>query len=257
MYDGHANQGMRGIKLLLQRAGLENITEYDVRSKAEVPNMSYDTYISTGGPGNPNEGDGIWDIKWYNWLQAVWDYNQNADNEAKKQVLLICHSFQMACIGFGIGEVNLRRTPSFGVLPCHKTEEGESEPFLMALPEPFYITDNRKWQVVNSNWQKMTAMGAEILALEKIRPHVDLPQAIMAIRFSEDIFGTQFHPEADPEGMLVHFQDATKKAEVIEGYGEDKYYEMMDRLNDEDKIILTFKSIVPAFLEEAKRKFLK
>jgi GMP synthase-like glutamine amidotransferase len=52
-------------------------------------------------------------------------------------------------------------------------------------------------------------LGVTILRLEKERPHVNLERAIMAIRFSKEVFGTQFHPEADGEGMLRYLQKKT------------------------------------------------
>ncbi|MEI9933338.1 MAG: hypothetical protein WDM71_00415 [Ferruginibacter sp.] len=39
------------------------------------------------------------------------------------------------------------------------------------------------------------------MAIEKERPHVALPRAIMAVRFNDYMIGFQFHPEADAVGM--------------------------------------------------------
>jgi hypothetical protein len=38
---------------------------------------------------------------------------------------------------------------------------------------------------------------------------------------------------------------------VIEAHGEAKYYDMIEQLNDPDKIVLTYNTIIPAFLENA------
>ena len=65
--------------------------------------------------------------------------------------------------------------------------------------------DSREWQLVQPNRKVFKKLGAKILSLEKIRTHVELERAIMAIRFSPEMVGTQFHPEADPEGMKKHF----------------------------------------------------
>jgi hypothetical protein len=94
-------------------------------------------------------------------------------------------------------------------------------------------------------------MGARVLSLEKIRPHIPLERAVMSIRFSKEIFGTQFHPEADSEGMLHYFLTEEKKQIVINNHGEEKYYEMIERLDDPDKILLTESVIIPKFLEHA------
>ncbi|MDO5615831.1 MAG: GMP synthase, partial [Cruoricaptor ignavus] len=91
-------------------------------------------------------------------------------------------------------------------------------------------------------------------ALEKIRPHIHLERAIMAIRFSDEIFGTQFHPEADPEGMMKNLEDDKNRAAMIENFGVEKYLETIDRLDNEDKINLTQKEILPRFLKHAAKK---
>ncbi len=69
---------------------------FDVRGKAEVPDMSFDVYISYGGPGSPHDGDGVWDAKLFDWMDAVWQWNL-ADEFPPKHVFFICLSFQMAC----------------------------------------------------------------------------------------------------------------------------------------------------------------
>ena len=79
----------------------------------------------------------------------------------------------------------------------------------------------------------------------------------MAIRFSREVFGTQFHPEADSEGMLHYFLTEEKKQIVIHNHGEGKYYEMIERLDDPDKISLTVTVILPKFLENAASNLLE
>ena len=58
LYEGKANQGMRCIREIIQhwskRTDLEvESVEFDVRLKNELPDTSYDIYISSGGPGDP------------------------------------------------------------------------------------------------------------------------------------------------------------------------------------------------------------
>jgi hypothetical protein len=73
----------------------------------------------------------------------------------------------------------------------------------------------------------------------------------MAMRFDEVIFGTQFHPESDPVCMLYYLKTDEKKEQVIEQHGEEKYNIMLDHLDDPDKIVLTYNTIIPHFLEHA------
>ena len=96
-------------------------------------------------------------------------------------------------------------------------------------------------------------MGAEILCLEKIRPHVLLDRAVMAMRFSPEIMGTQFHPEADNEGMLRYFLQPEKRNHIISNFGQEKYDDMVAYFQDPDKIALTESVILPGFLRQAIR----
>jgi GMP synthase-like glutamine amidotransferase len=257
LYNGAANQGMKNIQEILQRQSITSGVNlqydiFDVRQKEEVPNIKdYDIYISTGGPGSPFEGEGkIWEKNYFNWLENIYNFNQK-NYESKKYAFFICHSFQMICRFFEVGKVCKRKSISFGIFPVHHTPAGWKEPFFMELPEPFYAVDNRHWQVIEPNHQKLNDLGAQILALEKERPHVNLERAIMAIRFSDELFAVQFHPEACPEGMQNYFQNPEKKKEIIASHGEEKYNEMCNYVNDDDKIILTQKVIIPSFLQNA------
>ena len=94
-------------------------------------------------------------------------------------------------------------------------------------------------------------MGAKILCIEKERPHVPLERAIMAVRFSDSMIGTQFHPEADPSGMSIHLQTPDRKKTVISEYGEEKWKSMIEQLNDPDKILWTHNHVIPNFLDYA------
>ena len=55
MNDGHPNQGMRCIREIvwhwssMHRHNIQ-LDEFDVRQKNELPDLSYDIYISSGGP---------------------------------------------------------------------------------------------------------------------------------------------------------------------------------------------------------------
>ena len=254
MYNGEPNQGMRCIHGIVRQFESAYIWEvFDVRKKAEVPDLSFDIYISTGGPGSPHDGDGHWDKKYYQWLDSVWDWN-NHNTEEKKHVLLICHSFQMGCKHFEIGEVTKRKSKSFGTFPVHMTDAGVDEPLFQGLPNPFFAADFRAFQVVSPNVERIQELDASILALEKIRPHIPLERAIMGVRFSDEIIGTQFHPEADVDGMLKHFKEPERKAHVLKEHGKEKYEEMIMHLNDQDKIGLTHRTIIPSFIKNALRQ---
>jgi GMP synthase-like glutamine amidotransferase len=251
LYDGTANQGMRCIQEIVDRFSEQmDWKVFDVRAKNEVPDLDFDIYISSGGPGSPLDGNGIWDSKWFDLVQSIWDWN-NEGNYPKKYMFFICHSFQMACHHFNLGSIVPRRSMSFGTFPIHQTNAGILDPIFKGLANPFWAADFRNWQFIEPDAAQLEAMGAEILALEKIRPHVPLERAVMSVRFSDEMVGVQFHPEADSEGMILHFKDEERKKFIMEKYGEQKYKLMIRDLADPMKIKRTNTTILPNFLSSA------
>src|SRR3984885_7288556 len=91
LYEGQANQGMRCIRELLTeyggKHGLElQYDEFEVRLEHNLPDLSYDIYISSGGPGSPLDSEGSeWEAAYFGWLKEAERLN--------KQILFICHSF--------------------------------------------------------------------------------------------------------------------------------------------------------------------
>jgi homoserine O-succinyltransferase/O-acetyltransferase len=257
MNEGKPNQGMRCIREILnQFSDASNIDlewdEFEVRLQQQIPELDYDIYISSGGPGSPLESEGSeWEKIYFNWLDNLMAWNANDANVVKKKVFFICHSYQLACRHFKIATVCKRKSTAFGVFPIHLLPAGNDEPVFCGLKNPFYSVDSRDYQVVEPNHNKLHQMGAGILAIEKERPHIPLERAIMAIRFNENMLGTQFHPEADAVGMSMHLQTADKKKTVIENYGQEKWEAMIDHLNDPDKIMWTYAHILPNFLNSA------
>src|SRR5438067_10197067 len=99
LYEGQANEGIRCIRQIItdwsEFHGIEmKWDEFDVRLKNQVPDLSYDIFISSGGPGSPLESeDSEWEKVYFHWLEEVENWNQNPNNINKKHVLFIFHSF--------------------------------------------------------------------------------------------------------------------------------------------------------------------
>jgi homoserine O-succinyltransferase/O-acetyltransferase len=251
MNEGRPNQGMRCIRdITAMYSSAFDIDEFDVRSKHEIPGLEYDVYISSGGPGNPLEGDGVWDKAWYKLVGDLWEYNMT-NQHSKKYMFFICHSFQMACNFFELGTLAPRKSTSFGIMPVHLTKFGENDPIFSNLPDPLYAVDSRDFQLIQPDLDVFRIHGAKILALEKIRTHVEYERAIMAVRFSDEFIGTQFHPEADPIGMRIHFEKVEVRENVIKSFSQEKYDSMMIHIDDPDKIELTHNTVLPLFIENA------
>jgi GMP synthase-like glutamine amidotransferase len=256
MNNGAPNQGMRGILAVLNRyqkeTGFDLSTEvFDLRQKNELPDLSYDIYISSGGPGSPYDGEGqTWENNFFKLLDDL-DAHNLSEGSVKKYAFLICHSFQMACRKYGLGKVILRNSPAFGIFPIFLTAEGARDPIFKGLPNPFYAVDSRDWQVISGDEDDFENNTAEVAALEKYRPNVDMERCIMSIRFSKEVMGTQFHPEADPEGMKIHLLQEDRKKAIIKEHGEEKYLDMIYSLTAPNRISITQKLILPNFLNEA------
>lgn len=255
MYVGEPNQGKKGIHSIIRdfceaHDLIPEVTEYDTRGAAHVPDLNYDAYISTGGPGSPIESEGSeWENAYFDFVEKLRAHNRRFSN--KKLLFLICHSFQIFVRHYGLGKLSKRKSTSFGIFPVHKTTKGKSDSYLADLPDPFWAVDSRDYQITEPNEVALNLMGSTILAIEKLRPQVKLERAIMCMRFNEHIFGTQFHPEANVEGMLSYLHNPEKKKYIIETYGEEKYYDMLKGINDSDKIILTRNTVIMNFLKEA------
>jgi homoserine O-succinyltransferase/O-acetyltransferase len=254
LYEGFENQGMRCLKNIIAEYAMNHsllidLEVFDVRLENKLPDLSFDIYISSGGPGSPLESEGLdWDTAYINWITAIEDWNANNDNAVKKSVFLICHSFQLYCRHYKIGNICKRKSTSFGVFPVHLIESHDKELVFEGLKDPFYVVDSRDYQLIEPDHAKLEKLGAKILCIEKNRPHVPYERAVMAIRFSETVIGTQFHPEADAVGMRLHLQTENRKKVVIENHGETKWKDMIDHLHDPDKILWTYSHVLPNFL---------
>lgn len=257
MYNGEANQGMRCIIDIINRFNhIVSFKIFDVRGKSELPEIKkFDIYISTGGPGNPLEGDGNWDLKYYDFIDEL--SNWNKENVVKKHVLFICHSFQMACKHFGLAEITKRKETSFGVMKIHKTNESLNEPLFEGLGDVFYAIDSRDYQVVQPKLGMFKKKGAKIISLEKIRDHIQYERAIMAVRFSDYFVGTQFHPEADPMSFMAHLKKAEAREKILAMKGKSKFRDMLEDLLDEEKIYKTNETLIPNFLRIAINDLMK
>jgi homoserine O-succinyltransferase len=258
MYNGETNRGIPMLESILATyAHVLRFKRFDVRAKNELPDLSYHIYIFSGGPGDPLLNDGPWFKRYFHLIEQLWQWNRSQQEpERRKHCFFICHSFQMACYHFRLGQVTKRFKMSFGTYPVHKTHWGKEEPFFEGLPDPFYIADFRRYQVVQPDHQRLEELGAKILCLEKLRPHVHYERAVMAVRFSDEMFGTQFHPEADPAGLLYYFMEPERKQSIVEEHGEARYRRMLRDLVNPMKVQRTFDTIIPNFIENAVEQLL-
>ncbi len=247
MYKGAPNLGLGAIRDILSEFPQLQVDWFDVRQKRELPGVQYDLYISSGGPGNPLEGDGLWNRGYFYLMEKLWQHNQRYDD--KKYGFFICHSFQMICHFLSLGSVIKRRRESLGVFPVHLTEAGKKDSLLQGLSNPFYVGDSRKWQFIQPYAGRIERMGCQVLAIEKIRPHVPLERAVMAVRFSQEWVGVQFHPEAGYQAMLNSLTKDATRQKITEERGMARYEKIVKGVRKHgEKLDETRRTILPGFI---------
>jgi homoserine O-succinyltransferase len=244
MNDGNPNMGIDCLIDIITRWGDQKnkaiqYQVFDVRKKGEIPSLDFDIYLSSGGPGSPIESSQEqWDQAYTLWLDKILASN--------KLVLLICHSFQIACRHFNIGNVCLRKSKQIGVLPVHFIEDN---PLFEGLQDPFYALESRSYQIIEPHDENLKKIGAKIIALEKHRPEVPLERALMGIQFSPYMYGVQFHPEGDPKKLIPYFNRSDVKDNMITEFGISKWQNTIDLLDRPETIQTTYQTFIPHFLD--------
>jgi len=263
LYNNERNEGMRCIGEIVEETKKKfndldiSYNVYETRFKEDIPGIDSDIFISSGGPGSPFDGKGKkWEKDYFNLIDKIYSHNQT-NTDKKKYIFFICHSFQMMARFFEFGDVSKRNSKSIGVMPFEKTESGKTNIIFEQLPNPFYAADIREYQVTNPNKKVIDDIGAKILSYEILDDNVNGEPAIAAVRISNEIVGTQFHPEADPESMLYHFNRPDEKKQIIDSYGEEKYNRMLEILQEPNAVKQTRKTVIPNFLNGAIDELIK
>lgn len=113
--------------------------------------------------------------------------------------------FMGCCYGIGVlahhlgAEVSKRRYgEAVGAVPCRLTEAGRADPVLADLPDTVTAFVGHKEAL-----QDLPA-GAAHLMTGEVCPY-------QMIRVKQNIYATQFHPEADPDGLAVRVRAYREK----------------------------------------------
>lgn len=239
LYNGQPNERIQSFTNIInqyaQRKGLTiAVTSFSVRNKNEMPDLHFDAYIASGGPGDPLESEGsVWEGKFFGLFEQLERHNATAGT-VKKHSLLVCHSFQLMCRQRGLGEVNRRYQPSYGMVPVTLTKAGCKDSFLNGMRKLPYVFDSRYWQVINADDQRLAQCGAQILALEDTFANEGHPMALMAVRFNAYCVGTQFHPEADLWNMRRKLRSHSfdLKQQIVNEHGVAAYDKLRDALKN-------------------------
>ena len=71
------NMGIASIQRIADRFAVIDYEVFDVRYKREIPGLDFDIYISSGGPGDPLDGDGVWDKEYFDLMDQLWEHNKH------------------------------------------------------------------------------------------------------------------------------------------------------------------------------------
>jgi len=255
MNNGWRNIGIRNIRRMIEHFQFQvrsshpqvgfQVDQFHVRDRNEVPDMSYDVDISSRGPGDPLEDNGgDWENRFFGLLGDVWTHN--AANDQKKFFFGICHSFQLMAKRFDVGVISPREKRNLGIVPVFKTQAGNHDPIFNGLHEKFYVFDNRDFQVTDPNHRRLDALGASVLSYECEDNR--LGRAVTGIRYSPEIESVQFDPEAEKNGILIRFTDPDERQKMVDLIGEEKFEEFMQSVENPNKLLRTYRTVLPGFL---------
>ena len=264
MYRDQESQGMKYLHSILEKQSAAH-PEYRLswkvfatRKKNELPEPEdFDFFISTGGPGDPHDGKGLaWENNYFAFLEKI--RSDIASGQKPKYLFSICHSFQLLCRWLNIAEVVPRPETCFGIFSCKPEQSAKEDPLFSRLPDPFLVVENRNWQCIHPDYEKMNELGIQVLARELTPPAPDAEPALLALRLSPYWIATQFHPETNPAEMRAVYSAGKKKDEVLEKYGPGKLEEINSRLDQQNPALAdTFHCLLPGFLSEAAAEALK
>jgi len=257
MNNGHRNIGIRNIRRIVDNffhflhysnSHVEmEVTPFHIRDRGEMPDTSHDIYISSGGPGSPIEGEESWQKQFYSFVDKLLDHNLTRSN--KKYFFGICHSFQLLAKKFDVATISRRDHRNLGIVPIFKTDAGKADPIFEGLNDKFYAFDNRDWQVKDPNERRLKEIGADVISFDGTE--AGSGDTITGIRYSSEIESVQFHPEAEKNGILMRISHPDEKQHIIDILGEEKFDELLDSLSEPNKLMLTYKNILPGFLIRA------
>jgi GMP synthase-like glutamine amidotransferase len=265
MNDGYKNQGIRCIsEILAESIGSWNTSHerktpamveyFRVRDKGEVPEHTFDIYVSSGGPGSPFDGEGEkWEHDFFNLLDSVIEHNLH--RERKTYFFAICHSLQILSRKLRLAEVVPAPRPVYGIMPVYPTPDGMQSYLLEDFADRFFAFERRNYQVVDPDESALAAVGGQVLAIESRNGLRG--KAIMALSIGNEFQATQFHPEADRDSVLRNFLDPEKRGDILELNGEELYNKMLNSLRSEDRVKRTRALVLPKFLARAYQHLLQ
>jgi GMP synthase-like glutamine amidotransferase len=258
MNNGVANQATRCFRRIVEafrqtvhaaNSGLDvQFRHVQPRNLGELPDDDTDIVLGSGGPGSPYDGfDDPWGRGFRRFLDHVHARNL-AQGDGAPKALLVCHSFQLAVMHFGVAEMRQRATTRFGLFPAYTTRVGQDTDFLRPFGDRLFTWEHRNWEAVNLDHARMKELGAQVLACESRPGKNDKGQAVLAMKFCPGIWGTQFHPEADKPGIMAWIDKTEHREKVRGAYGDLLLERMVKSMAHPERLAKTFSLLIPSWL---------
>lgn len=259
MNNGVANQATRCFRRLVDafavRARAANPTldvvfkHVQPRNLGELPDADTDLLLSSGGPGAPTDGfDDPWCTGYRKFLDHVAESNLK-DTFASPKALLVCHSFELAVLHYGVARMELRKAKKFGLMPAYLTPAGESVDYLKPFGYRIFTWEHRNWEAIDLDEKRLRELDGEVYATETHSTHAATKgDALLAMRFAKGIDATQFHPEADKPGIMAWVEKPESREALRAAYGDDLLERMLRSMGHPDRLAKTFALFVPGWL---------
>lgn len=194
MYNGTDNVGLESIKHSLELLKLK-YSVYKVRDLEELPDLDYDLYLSTGGPGDPREAQQA------SWFKTYSSLVQQIKLSSKKLVA-ICYSFQLLSIIFNAGTVTKREKMAFGIYRVSFIKNCNDEIVKNFIGSKDEVIEFRNYQVLENDFTNPDL----IICKDRVKTGFDYEPAILMYKFTNDIIGTQFHPEIRLDSLTMKYK---------------------------------------------------
>ncbi|MBI5548702.1 MAG: hypothetical protein HY901_32880 [Deltaproteobacteria bacterium] len=239
-------------KAVAKNPGLEfDFVHVQPRNLGELPDRTADLFLSSGGPGSPYDGyEDPWCTGYRSFLDWAVERNQK-DPQRAPQILAVCHSFELATIHFEVAQVAMRPSGrKFGVMPAYVTPEAIDHVLFKPFGERLFVWEHRFWEAVHLDEKRLKELNGKVLARESRPGRIDKGQSLLAFDFAPGIMGTQFHPEADRQGLMAWVYSPEHAGEFKKAYGEPLYQRMLKTLEDPSRVARTFAIFVPSWLHD-------
>lgn len=219
------------------------------RNLGELPKNDIDLMLSSGGPGSPFDGyDEAWCTGYRGVLDRIADANRKSP-DASPKALLVCHSFELGILHFGVGTMQKRSSLKFGLMPAYPTRIGRDVDFLQPFGDRLFTWEHRNWEAVDLDAKRLSEVGGAVLATESREGQPpDKGRALLGMKFAPGVWGTQFHPEADKPGVMAWIEKPEHKVAVTDAYGQLLYDRMVKSLSNPDRLAKTFSLLIPGWL---------